>query len=294
VDKPESDGRKGSVGVPTLMLLTQSNSTGRPERSLKLLRCPTTSIKEWGLEIGLLPEPRKALEVFPRLAEVTALLALAPKASQYSLTHVMIATADSASLEVGAMVTAASESGGAGSSASPTARRRSTRDFLNASTRISAANFGALQFDDPMWELVLAAGTADSDFGNSVQQPHDIVFLGHADGVVVCWSVVQGTKIASGDEGVGNTWLPLRIFPCGSAEVTIIVPENDSGVLAILSPSTRFMNLPLAAEPLTTSPRMLQAEELSDLIVFDKNSRHLRMATALAVSRLFWMRAFSL
>ena len=61
---------ESNFGVPALMLLTQvsdddSSSGDSVVRHLKLLRCPTSSVVEWPLEIGLLPDPRRATEVLP-------------------------------------------------------------------------------------------------------------------------------------------------------------------------------------------------------------------------------------
>ena len=61
--------------VPAVMLVSQCagwsgadgdgsesapDTTALPQRQLKLLRCPTSPVSEWQLELGLLPEPRFA------------------------------------------------------------------------------------------------------------------------------------------------------------------------------------------------------------------------------------------
>lgn len=58
--------------VPGLLFLTQrEDQLGNMVRQLKLLRCPTTPIREWSLETGLLPEPRDAKEVLAGETPVT-------------------------------------------------------------------------------------------------------------------------------------------------------------------------------------------------------------------------------
>ena len=60
--------------TPALLLLTQTHSvlaTSPYERYLKILRCPTTPINLWALEMGSLDDPRRAKEVQPNTSEVT-------------------------------------------------------------------------------------------------------------------------------------------------------------------------------------------------------------------------------
>jgi hypothetical protein len=62
----ESSADEG--GVPGLLLLGQSESTAEGEgvvRELLMLQCPASLVSEWSMELGLLPEPRPAMEVLP-------------------------------------------------------------------------------------------------------------------------------------------------------------------------------------------------------------------------------------
>jgi hypothetical protein len=60
--------------TPGLLLLVQrsaSHTIGDFERHLSIIRCPTTNMTDWGLEIGALPDPRKAREVQPAASDIT-------------------------------------------------------------------------------------------------------------------------------------------------------------------------------------------------------------------------------
>lgn len=60
--------------TPALLLLTQRQNqedSSKFDRHVKIIRCPNVPLSEWALEIGALPDPRKATEVQPAAAEVT-------------------------------------------------------------------------------------------------------------------------------------------------------------------------------------------------------------------------------
>lgn len=70
----DKNTKDGAEVTPALLLLTQRQSVldSTPyERYLKILRCPTTSIGNWALEMGTLDDPRRAKEVQPNTTEVT-------------------------------------------------------------------------------------------------------------------------------------------------------------------------------------------------------------------------------
>lgn len=57
-----------------ILLLTQrpnQDDKSQYDRHVKIIRCPTTPLSDWALEIGALPDPRKATEVQPAAADVT-------------------------------------------------------------------------------------------------------------------------------------------------------------------------------------------------------------------------------
>jgi hypothetical protein len=60
-----SDVARG--GVPGLLMLGQSESSEGEGtvRELLMLQCPASPVAEWSMELGLLPEPRPAMEVLP-------------------------------------------------------------------------------------------------------------------------------------------------------------------------------------------------------------------------------------
>jgi len=61
-------------GVPSLLILTKSLSEDSNEKTqsyLKLVRCPSTALSEWPLEIGINPEPRLTNEVLSRNSKIT-------------------------------------------------------------------------------------------------------------------------------------------------------------------------------------------------------------------------------
>ncbi len=60
--------------TPGLLLLVQKPwglEVGKFEKHLFIARCPTSAIADWPLEIGTLPDPRKATEVQPAANEIT-------------------------------------------------------------------------------------------------------------------------------------------------------------------------------------------------------------------------------
>lgn len=61
-----------SAPVPALLLLGQSSGESREfKRELMITRCPASPISEWELEIGMLPDPRVAVEFLPGKTNVT-------------------------------------------------------------------------------------------------------------------------------------------------------------------------------------------------------------------------------
>lgn len=69
-DSEASDG-----GVPGLLLLGQSESgDGQGSvRELLMLQCPASPVTQWSMELGLLPEPRPAMEVLPGKRAISVL-----------------------------------------------------------------------------------------------------------------------------------------------------------------------------------------------------------------------------
>jgi hypothetical protein len=77
-DLYRSDMRCGlsahTAPVPGLLLLGQSDGENREfKRELMITRCPASPIVEWELEIGMLPDPRVAVEVLPGKTNVTVI-----------------------------------------------------------------------------------------------------------------------------------------------------------------------------------------------------------------------------
>jgi hypothetical protein len=69
-----NNNNNNSLVTPGLLLLTQihdPSDSSNLERQIKLIRCPTTNISEWGLEIGTLPDPRVAIEFQPTPSEIS-------------------------------------------------------------------------------------------------------------------------------------------------------------------------------------------------------------------------------
>ena len=66
-------------GVPGLLMLGQSESVDGEEggvvRELLMLQCPDSLVTEWSMELGLLPEPRPAMEVLPGKKPISVKLA---------------------------------------------------------------------------------------------------------------------------------------------------------------------------------------------------------------------------
>lgn len=74
-EKAQSEN-PGSSLTPALLMLTQkvnpANTVGISfTRQVRILRCPTSPTSEWALEIGTLPDPRKAIEVQPGKADIS-------------------------------------------------------------------------------------------------------------------------------------------------------------------------------------------------------------------------------
>lgn len=63
----ETGATDGERGVPGLLMLGQSESADGEGvvRELLMLQCPDSLVTEWSMELGLLPEPRPAMEVLP-------------------------------------------------------------------------------------------------------------------------------------------------------------------------------------------------------------------------------------
>lgn len=59
--------------MPGLLLLGQSDGGEAREfkRELLVMRCPTSPVSEWEMEIGMLPDPRVATEVLPGKTNVS-------------------------------------------------------------------------------------------------------------------------------------------------------------------------------------------------------------------------------
>ena len=74
-DKKQRENNPNEVEVtPALLLLTQrqaSEDESKFQRELKIIRCPTTAVTDWSLEIGALPDPRFATEVQPSKTSIT-------------------------------------------------------------------------------------------------------------------------------------------------------------------------------------------------------------------------------
>ena len=83
--------------TPAVVMLTNDNDNG--DRHLKVVRCPTSPLKDWALEIGLLPEPEKISPVLPSNKKTTAMIAMSPQSSTTSFSHVLISTSEMASME---------------------------------------------------------------------------------------------------------------------------------------------------------------------------------------------------
>jgi hypothetical protein len=69
-----SDDESDVDVVPALLLLTQRQHPLEKsiyDRFVKIMRCPSSPLSDWALEIGALPDPRKATEVQPARNEVT-------------------------------------------------------------------------------------------------------------------------------------------------------------------------------------------------------------------------------
>jgi hypothetical protein len=61
--------------IPGLLLLTQSSTEERDSvRELMAIRCPAGDMSNWELELGMLPDPRPAMEVLPGKSPVTVSL----------------------------------------------------------------------------------------------------------------------------------------------------------------------------------------------------------------------------
>ena len=291
--------------TPAIVMLTNDNDNG--DRHLKVVRCPTSALKDWALEIGLLPEPEKISTVFPGTSDVTAMMAMSPQSSITSFSHVLISTSELASIEGEVEqsvkdlrveetqtqkdeierdvavevendvekhgeeaeedgvktedkeggggdndnnnndgdgedrskkiedetqqetkdVESKGESGALSPSSTPprASKRMSASNFMKASFRLSFFGMDSIK-EATSYNIPLAS----SNFESEINQ-HDLVLLGHSDGSVVAWSVVQTKEHQKGC--VGSTWLQQRLFSCGTGEVTVITHSNDDGLLAV-------------------------------------------------------------
>lgn len=182
------------VSNPGLLFLTQrqvGQQKGRFERDMKLMRCPTTAISNWGLEIGTLSDPRRATEVQPTSNDISTIAGILPKHDNpLSLGTALITSAganddqvvstasvgNAPALNAGSMKDSTDNTSGGG--ARRASRRLSYRAFLDSIGEMEAQ---ASSLND--WEMVLVNGEHDEthDRGTSMRK-QDVVFLGQKDG----------------------------------------------------------------------------------------------------------------
>mmetsp|Transcript_6254 Transcript_6254/g.9444 ORF Transcript_6254/g.9444 Transcript_6254/m.9444 type:complete len:1136 (+) Transcript_6254:136-3543(+) len=230
------------AAVPGLLLLTESECEDREFiRELMVMRCPVGNVSEWELEMGILPDPRPALEVLPGKAPVTFISACLPSSSLASAFTSMERSSDSVPAPAVCQPPEGSDSddeapGALLSSRTSTSRnstrRLSARDFFK-DVCVTLTNFETLAETAATWELTLASGErGDTD-------AMDVVFVGHADGSIIAWGVCLPPR-NSGDCSRGNCWVPLTALKCGNAEVTyisysgsLLICGDDSGGVVV-------------------------------------------------------------
>lgn len=173
-----------------LLLLVQRQMNGRLERQLYILRCPTVEIKDWALEMGALPDPRKAREVQPAAADITATTGVVPNFKNPSSLGKALLT--SAFDQEQVVSTALTQKAPAASTIddvfavpeekpnkSRMSRRISARQFYE--TQVSLNELEASLKDVDSWEMVLVNGEHEENTEGVLRQ-QDVVFNGHADG----------------------------------------------------------------------------------------------------------------
>lgn len=230
---------------PGLILLTQRQKevdTSQFERNLKIIRCPTTPISQWGLEIGTSSEPRRATEVQPTASDVAVVCAVTPKHDNpMSLGTALIVGSGSAEEQVVSTAASFSTSASDNSKSAATntgdaserdhrarssSKRLSYRAFLDNIGEMDA-HLSAL--DD--WEMVMVNGEHNEvvDRAGSIRK-QDLVLIGQKDGSIIAFGVslpAEGREI-----GRGGIWLPLAAFRCGMTEVTALHADEECGLIA--------------------------------------------------------------
>ena len=81
LDDGDGDNKDNYVPVitPALLLFTSKSNDNnddddeekKPLRQLKLVRCPVTDMSQWALEVGMLMDPRPAVEVCSSTSRIT-------------------------------------------------------------------------------------------------------------------------------------------------------------------------------------------------------------------------------
>lgn len=168
--------------------------TSQFERNLKIIRCPTTPISQWGLEIGTSSEPRRATEVQPTASDVTVIFAVTPKHDNpMSLGTALIVGSGSAEEQVVSTAASFSTSASDNSKSAATntgdtserdhrarspSKRLSYRAFLDNVGEMDAHLSAS---DD--WEMVMVNGEHNEvvDRAGSIRK-QDLVLIGQKDG----------------------------------------------------------------------------------------------------------------
>ena len=60
--------------TPALLIVSQKPNElddTQYNKHLKAIRCPLVDMNHWALEVGTLPDPRKAIEVLPSVSKIT-------------------------------------------------------------------------------------------------------------------------------------------------------------------------------------------------------------------------------
>eukprot|EP01038_Epipyxis_sp_PR26KG_P005985 gene5985-8242_t len=230
--------------VPALLLLCQKQDEidrGKYYRYLNLLRCPKSSVGEWRLEIGTLPDPRRAIEVLPAISEVTFITGFLPSGNPNSLAAVFLSQIgeddsliqSASAIELSARQSAANieqtedyNTNTPNNNKKQNSRRLSARDFS-----LNLINLDDLEITYDNWEMVLATGSHNVNTPNNRPRIQDIIMKGHSNGTVIVWGVSLPER---GKEfGKGNIWLPLQAFKCGSSQITSIGYDESGGLFAI-------------------------------------------------------------
>lgn len=179
-----------------LLLLVQRQVNGHLDRHLYIMRCPTSEIKDWALEMGTLPDPRKAREVQPAAADITvtsglvpnfknplslgkALLNSAVDSSEQTVSTALTQKAPTATPVVDDVFAATEGTSEKNHNKSRMSRRISARQFYE--TQMSLNELEASLKDADTWEMVLVNGEHEENTEGVLRQ-QDVVFNGHADG----------------------------------------------------------------------------------------------------------------